>query len=103
MVEQQLYRAAISHFTAQREEALAILSLCFTKSVAVGSHPEILDDIKVWTQKLASAEDAMTSLRRNFQLDTGPNPTQTKRPDPVEKQPVPAGQSAGGIVPDSHC
>lgn len=103
MVEQQLYKAAISYFTAQRDEALAVLSLCFTKPVAVGSHPEILNDIKEWTQKLASAEDALTSLQRNFHLDTGRAQAQPQAPNSPPRRAAPVSQPAGGIVPDSHC
>ena len=47
------YKAAISHWEAKRDEAIATLELYFQKSVGIGEHSKILDEIHVWTHQLS--------------------------------------------------
>ena len=68
----QMYKATVASFQAQREEALAVLQLYFTSSVAVGDHPTHLQDIKTWVSKLAEAEDALACIEKNFAVETVP-------------------------------
>ena len=51
------YKAAISHWEAKRDEAIATLELYFQKSVGIGEHSKILDEIHVWTHQLSEAEE----------------------------------------------
>jgi len=61
-----LYGALMAHYEAQRAEARAILEVYFNNSVGIGEHSNILEEMKEWTAKLAAAEEAMTTLERNF-------------------------------------
>ena len=49
------YKAAVSHWTAQKDEAIATLELYFQKSVGIGEHSKILEEINDWTSKLSEA------------------------------------------------
>ena len=41
----KFYKAAISHWEAQRDEAVATLELYFLKAVGIGEHSEMLKEI----------------------------------------------------------
>lgn len=64
-----LYKAARSHYEARRDEAIATLEVYFNKSVGIGEHSELLEEIRKWTEVLGNAEDCMESLERNFSND----------------------------------
>ena len=72
---QQLYKATIAHFIAQKERATATLHLYFTNSVAIGEHPNILEEIVKLTKELSEAEECIASLERAFM--TAPQPQTT--------------------------
>ena len=59
----QIYSATLSKFFAQREEALAVLSIYFNNSVGVGAHSNFLEDTVKWTRKLAEAEECIKTLQ----------------------------------------
>ena len=63
------YRAALKSFEAQREEAIATLELYFHHSVAIADHSQILNEIKNWTSKLASAQENIKVLKEFFYTD----------------------------------
>ena len=63
---QLIVNALISKFRAQRDEALAELSVLINTSVGVGEHPTHVSDAAVLLQKLAEAEECLGSLERNF-------------------------------------
>jgi hypothetical protein len=65
-----LFEAIVQKFEAQRIEAQAILTVYFTNSVGIGEHPDILGEIQKYTLKLAEAEGAIESLKRNFLTET---------------------------------
>tara|TARA_R100000808_G_C2108623_1_gene123402 strand:- start:630 stop:866 length:237 start_codon:yes stop_codon:yes gene_type:complete len=62
-----LYKALISHYKAQKDEARAVLEVYFNNSVGIGEHSDIMNELKKWTSKLAEAEEAIDSLKKNFQ------------------------------------
>ena len=64
-----LYKAAVSHWTAQKDEAIATLELYFQKSVGIGEHSKILEEINDWTSKLSEAEENLLSLEKHFEDD----------------------------------
>ena len=53
----KFYTAAVSHWKSQRDEALATLELYFQKSVGIGEHSKVLQEINDWTCKLSEAEE----------------------------------------------
>ena len=63
------YRAAISHWEAQRDEAIATLELYFQKSVGIGEHSDMLIEINKWTSKLSESIENLNSLRAYFEDD----------------------------------
>ena len=65
----KFYKAAVSHWTAQRDEAVATLELYFLKSVAIGEHSDMLAEINKWTTKLAEAEENLSVLQSYFEDD----------------------------------
>ena len=65
----KFYKAAVSHWEAQRDEAIATLELYFLKSVAIGEHSDMLAEINKWTTKLAEAEENLNVLQSYFEDD----------------------------------
>jgi|TARA_R100000742_G_C4261526_1_gene79314 hypothetical protein len=63
------YKAAVSHWTAQKDEAIATLELYFQKSVGIGEHSKILIEINEWTSKLSEAEENLQVLETYFEDD----------------------------------
>ena len=62
----KLLQAALSHYEAQRDEALAVLEVYFTNSVGIGEHSNLLEEITQWTQKLAESEENILTLKKHF-------------------------------------
>ena len=62
----QLMRAVVSKFEAQRHEALARVRLYLEVPVAVGDHPQIIEDLAFAVSNLAAAEEALDCVQRNF-------------------------------------
>ena len=65
----KFYQAAISHWKAQRDNAIATLELYFLKSVGIGEHSKLLEEINEWTHKLAEAEENIEVLKKYFEDD----------------------------------
>jgi len=68
----QMYKALVAHFQAQREEALAVIYLYLSQPVGVADHSNILKDLVEWTKKLSDAEEQLECLKRNVNFE---NPT----------------------------
>lgn len=62
----QLMNATLSRFEAERQEAIAIIGLYLNAAVGVGEHPNIVTELVTATKRLADAEEAMETLKRNF-------------------------------------
>ena len=62
------YKAAISHWEAQRDNAIATLELYFLKSVGIGEHSKLLEEINEWTHKLSEAEENIQVLQKYLNL-----------------------------------
>ena len=62
----KLLKAALSHYEAQRDEALAVLEVYLNNSVGIGEHSGLIDEIKSWTEKLTEAEENMATIKRHF-------------------------------------
>lgn len=70
---QLIVNALISRCRAQRDEALAELSVLINTSVGVGEHPTHVADAAVLLQKLSEAEEQLATLERNF-IPSSPSP-----------------------------
>tara|TARA_Y100000310_G_C19949725_1_gene476275 strand:- start:113 stop:334 length:222 start_codon:yes stop_codon:yes gene_type:complete len=60
------YKALVSHYEAERDEAVAILEVYFNNSIGIGEHSNILDELKKWVTKLSDAREALDVLEKNF-------------------------------------
>ena len=58
--------ATLARLEADRQESLAIINLYLQASVGVGEHPEIVKELVKATQRLATAEECIETLNRNF-------------------------------------
>ena len=65
----QLIKAALDTYQAQRTEALAHLDLLFNDATMIGEHTDLLAEVKKWTTSLAEAEDCLKSLKENFEIN----------------------------------
>ena len=74
----QMYKALVAHFQAQREEALAVLHLYLSQPVGVADHSNILKELVDWTKKLSEAEEQLECLKRNINFN---NPTNEDKQD----------------------
>jgi len=72
---QQLYKATIAHFIAQKERATATLHLYFTNSVAIGDHPNVVQEIVNLTKELCEAEECIDALEKTFMQAPKPQTT----------------------------
>jgi hypothetical protein len=66
MIENKLLEAILCKCEAERTEALAILDVYLTRPVGIGEHSDLITEINKYTELLASAEDKLESLKRNF-------------------------------------
>ena len=64
----QLIKAALDSYQAQRTEALAHLDLLFNDATMIGEHTDLLTEVKKWTERLAQAEENLNVLRENFDV-----------------------------------
>jgi len=62
----KLLKAALSHYEAQRDEALAVLEVYFDNPVGIGEHSNLLKEILEWTHKLTEAEENISTLNSHF-------------------------------------
>ena len=65
-VRNNLLKATIDSYKAQKSEAQAHLDILFNKSVGIGEHTDLLVEIKKWTESLSQAEENIQSLFDNF-------------------------------------
>ena len=65
----RLLQAAISHYEAQRERAIATLEVYFQKPAGIGEHSDLLEEITKWTEVLANANDCLADLDSTFDAD----------------------------------
>lgn len=63
-----LYEALKSQFEAQRQKALATLTVYLTNPVGIGEHPQIIDEMVELTKSLAEAEDCIETLQDTFEV-----------------------------------
>ena len=65
----QLIKAAMDFYQAQRTEALAHLDLLFNDATMIGEHSDLLTEVKKWTESLSQAEENLETLKRNFDIN----------------------------------
>jgi len=66
MIHNELLKAALSRYEAQRDEAKAHLNILFKNSVGIGEHTDILAEIDKWVKSLSEANENLQTLLDNF-------------------------------------
>lgn len=69
-----LYEALKAQFVAQKQKALATLTVYLTNPVGIGEHPQIIDEMVEQTRSLAEAEDCLERLITTFEVSDQENP-----------------------------
>jgi len=65
-LKQNLYKALYDHYVAKRNKAIFHMNLAFEKPVAVGDHPQIVDDCIKLIDEIAAADESLEILRSYF-------------------------------------
>ena len=64
-----MYDALKAQFEAQKQKALATLTIYLTNPVGIGEHPQHIDEMMKLTASLAEAEDCIKTLEESFEPD----------------------------------
>ncbi len=67
MAQNIMYEALKAQFEAQRQKAIATLTVYFSNSVGIGEHPQIIDEMVEQTKLLAEANDCLETLIDTFE------------------------------------
>jgi methylaspartate ammonia-lyase len=62
-----IYDALKSQFVAQKQKALATLTIYLTNPVGIGEHPQHIDEMVEQTKLLAEALDCISTLESSFE------------------------------------
>jgi len=77
-----LFNATLAKLSADREEALAVLEMLFNRSVGLGDHTNVVEEITKWSGKLADATGTIQVLSQTFGQQ-GQQPTAQDGPQVV--------------------
>tara|TARA_R110002126_G_scaffold8798_1_gene40764 strand:+ start:435 stop:677 length:243 start_codon:yes stop_codon:yes gene_type:complete len=72
MLAEQLVRATLARFEADRQESIAIIELYLNNPAGVAEHPSIVNEIATAITKLSNAEEAIGAIERNFLSTSDP-------------------------------
>ncbi len=61
-----LFNATLARLSAEREEALAVLEMLFNRSVGIGDHTNIVEEIVKTSKRLADATGTIQVLSQTF-------------------------------------
>ena len=61
-----LFNATLARLSAEREESLAVLEMLFNRSVGIGDHTNIVEEITKTAKKLADATGTIQVLSQTF-------------------------------------
>lgn len=68
-----MYDALKAQFEAQKQKALATLTIYLTNPVGIGEHPQHIDEMMTLTRSLAEAQDCISTLENTFEVKTTAN------------------------------
>ena len=63
---EQLVRATLARFEADRQESIAVIELYLNNPMGVAEHPSVVKEIATAIGNLADAEEAIGAIERNF-------------------------------------
>lgn len=62
-----LYEATKAQFTAQKQKAMAQLTVYLTNPVGIGEHPDLVDEMVKLTRDIADAQGCIDILESSFE------------------------------------
>ena len=62
-----IYDALKSQFEAQKQKALATLTIYLTNPVGIGEHPQHIEEMETMARSLDEAEDVLENIKRTFE------------------------------------
>jgi len=65
-LKRDLYRALYTNYQAKKDKALFQLNLSFQNPVAIGEHPQLVDDCIKLVDDVASADESIQTLESYF-------------------------------------
>ena len=68
-----MYDALKAQFEAQKQKALATLTIYLTNPVGIGEHPQHIDEMMTLTRSLAEANDCIQTLENTFEVKNAAN------------------------------
>ena len=77
-----LFNATLAKLSADREESLAVLEMVFNRSVGLGEHTNVVEELPNWSRKLADATGTIQVLSQTFGQQ-GQQPTAQDGPQVV--------------------
>ena len=73
-----LYEATKAQFVAQKQKAMAQLTVYLTNPVGIGEHPDLVDEMVKLTRDIADAQGCIDILETSFEInDNNGNSTET--------------------------
>ena len=65
-LKKNLYKALYNNYQAKKDKALFQLNLAFEKPVAVGEHPQLVEDCIKLVDEVAAADESIHTLENYF-------------------------------------
>ncbi len=66
IMRDKLHKALVSRYEAERDEALATLEIYYCNAAGIGEHPQMVEEMSKFVEKLANAEDCLDVLTRHL-------------------------------------
>jgi len=63
-----MYDALKAQFVAQKQKAIATITVYLTSPVGIGEHPQLIDEMVEQTKLLAEANDCIETLQKTFEV-----------------------------------
>ena len=70
-ISEKMYEALTLKYRSQMAEAEATLLVYFTNSVGIGEHPQHLEEMDKFVEKLANANDKLETLKEFYKYNYG--------------------------------
>jgi methylaspartate ammonia-lyase len=68
MTSNILFDAVKAHFTAEKQKAIATLTVYLQSPIGIGEHAGIIDEMIEQTRKIADAQGALDILEQTFEV-----------------------------------
>lgn len=72
-IAEKLYSALIKKYEAEMAEAEAEILIYLSNPVGIGEHPQHIEEMDKFVEKLASAKDKLETLQQMVKINTNGN------------------------------